>query len=503
MQTYLQVSPPETVARDPLIDRDREKQALRALLKRPGPSMAVLYGRRRVGKTFLLQHTWPGESVFYFTAIDGTPELNRRALVEAVSRWSGAALDERDYATWRRIFELLLELGGNKPTVVILDEYQFLRGDAKESVDSALAAVWEQYVNRRPKGRSFVLVLSGSIVRVMERLDAADNPLYGRLEWKGRLLPFDYLDAAAMARFRSARDRALAYGIYGGTPRYLASLDVRRSLAVNVAETVLAPAGSVRGQVETVIAQEHGLRDIAQYSAILSAIGAGATDRNEIAQQTGLANNFSLRSRLDTLTELGFITGWRNFEAQPAAPMRYRIADPALRFYYGIVTKYRNELEQEKPHQVWRTYVVRELDAYMGLLFEAVAEQAYVRRRAADHLPMIREWGRWEGLDRSRQQIEIDIVARRTDGGMVSGAVKWNSRPIGVSVHEKHLDMLRRLSESGYGWAREATAPGAILLYVAAGGFDSTFTHRAQIAGVRVVSWNLDDLYSISAAERA
>jgi AAA+ ATPase superfamily predicted ATPase len=455
--------------------------------------MAVLYGRRRVGKTFLLKHAWPKKTrQFYFTAIDGTAELNRRALLEAVARFSGTQINERDYATWRRVFELLLELGKDEPTVVILDEYQYLHGDPEENVDSALAAVWETYVNRRPKGKPFVLVLCGSIVRVMERLDAPDNPLHGRLDWKGHLDPFDYYDAAALARFRVPRDRALAYGIYGGTPRYLASINPHRTLASNVAQMVLAPAGAVRGQVETIIAQEHGLRDIPEYTAVLNAIGGGATDRNEIAQQTGLANNFGLRTRLDTLIELGFIVGWRNFSAKSTAQFRYRVADPALRFYYGIVTRYRNELEQDEPLHVWKTYILRELDAYMGLVFESIAEQAY----AAAHLPTIREWGRWEGLDRNREQIEVDIVARRTDGKMLTGAVKWNHKPIGVAAHTRHLEMLKRLSASGHTWAHEALAPNAILLYVAAGGFEPGFIEQAGAAGPTVVAWKLADLYA-------
>lgn len=483
---------------NPLVDRVSEQQALRALLKRAGPSMAVLYGRRRVGKTFLLKHTWPKARVFYFAAVDGTSELNRRALLEAVARFSGLAISERDYATWRRVFELILELGDEEPTVVILDEYQYLHGDPNENVDSALAAVWESHVNRRPKGRPFVLVLCGSIVRVMARLDAQDNPLHGRLDWKGHLDPFDYFDAAAMAHFRTLRDRALAYGIYGGTPRYLASINVRRTLTVNVVEGVLSPAGAVRGQVETIVAQEHGLRDIAQYSAVLNAIGAGATDRNEIAQQTGLGNDFSLRAKLEMLIELGFITAWRNFGAKTNTPFRYRVTDPALRFYYAIVTRYRNELERDEPLHVWQTYIVRELDAYMGFVFESIAEQAYTRRRSAERLPTIREWGRWEGLDRNRQQTEIDIVARRTDGKMLTGAVKWNHRPITEAVHDKHMDMLRRLGESGHAWAREALAPGAVLLYVAAGGFEPDFIRHARRAGPEIVVWSLEDLYADS-----
>jgi AAA+ ATPase superfamily predicted ATPase len=484
------------MAKAHLIDRVEEQRALHALLKRPGPSMAVLYGRRRVGKTYLLQHTWPAGSIFYFAAVDGTSELNRRALLDAVARWTGVTLNERDFATWRRVFELLMEMGDKRPIVVILDEYQYLRGSDDENVDSSLAAVWETYVNRRPKGRPFVLVLCGSIVRVMERLDAADNPLHGRLEWKARLRPFDYLDAAAMTRFRSLRDRALAYAIYGGTPRYLASIDARRTLAANVAATVLAPAGAVRGQVETVIAQEHGLRDIPQYSAILNAVGGGATDRNEIAIQTGLANNFSLRERLDTLIDLNFIDAWRNFEARTTAPIRYRISDPALRFYYSVVTRYRNELERDQPSLVWRTFIARELNAYMGLVFERIAEQAYARLRQGAGLPLIREWGRWEGVDRDRRQFEIDLLARRTDGKMLSGSVKWNAKPVGIALHTAHLQMLTKLSQSGYRWAHEALAPEAILLYVAAGGFEPTFVRQAAASGMRVVAWQLEDLYA-------
>lgn len=478
-----------------LIDREREQEALRDLMGRPGPTMAVLYGRRRVGKTFLLQHAFPPQRLFHFTASDATPELNRRALLEAVSRWSETEIRLQDYPTWRRVFELILQLGGDEPTVVVLDEYQFLHGGQDENIDSALAAIWEGHVNRRPKGRPFLLVLCGSIIRVMERLDGAENPLYGRLDWKGRLEPFDYLDAARLATFPHPRDRALAYGIYGGTPRYLATIDTKKSLADNVVHSVLSPNGNVRIQVETAIAQEHGLRDLSEYNAVLSAIGLGATQRNEIAMQTGLAQTFAFRTRLDKLVELGLIEATRNFGASGTEPYRYRLADPALRFYYGVVARYRSELELDDPAEIWRDHIRKELDAYMGLVFERVAQQAYLRRRSGLRLPIVREWGRWEGLDRDRRQTEIDIVARRTDGAMLTGAVKWSAQPVGSSLHDKHLDMLTRLSQSGHAWAREALAPEAMFLYVAAGGFTPGFLSHAEAAGVRVIAWSLDDLY--------
>lgn len=240
-----------------------------------------------------------------------------------------------------------------------------------------------------------------------------------------------------MASFPAARDRALAYGIYGGTPRYLATIDPAASLAENAVRSALSPNGNVRIQVETVVAQEHGLRDLGEYNAILSAIGSGATLRNEIAMKTGLAQTFAFRSRLEKLEELGLIESTRNFGASASEPHRYRLSDPALRFYYSIVDKYRSELELDDPMEIWRRHIERELDAYMGLIFERVSRQAYFRMRAARELPIVREWGRWEGLDRDRQQIEIDIVARRTDGSMLTGAVKWNKKGAGTLSSRK------------------------------------------------------------------
>jgi uncharacterized protein len=347
-----------------------------------------------------------------------------------------------------------------------------------------------------------VVVLCGSIISVMERLDAADNPLYGRLDWKGRLDPFDYFDAARMAPFSQMRDRALAYGIYGGTPRYLATIDTNKPLADNVVRSVLAPNGNVRIQVETAVAQEHGLRELSEYNAMLSAIGAGATLRNEIAMQTGLAQTFAFRTRLEKLVDLGLVEAVRNFGASTSEPYRYRVADPALRFYYSIVNRYRSELELDDPAEIWRTHIVRELDAYMGFVFERVVQQAYVRLLPRAELPIVREWGRWEGLDRDRHQIEIDIVSRRTDGGMLTGAVKWSSKPVSPSLHEKHLDMLKRLSQSGQAWARDALQKGAIFLYVAAAGFSPTFLRQAKVEGIRIIAWSLQDLYSVTQARR-
>lgn len=479
--------------REPLIDREAEVRELRALLRAPGPRLALLYGRRRVGKTFLLNRVWPGRRTFYYTAADTTQTLNRRQLVEDAGRWLGRSLGPEDYPTWRTVFRLLLDLGAPEPTVVVLDEFQYLAEDAAglAGVTSELNAVWEE---RRPR-RPFVLALSGSAVRVLEALDAGGAPLHGRLNWKHQLKPFDYLDAARMASFPTLRERALAYGIYGGTPQYLATIAPADSLAENVARQVLSPRGPVRMQVETALDQERGLREVAKYRGIVRAIADGRTSLNEIAQGSGLSADTGLRTKLDTLMALGYVERRRNLGAPRNAPYHYRLADPAFRFYYGVVSRLQAELERSDPLRVWGAHVEGSLDAYMGLAFESLAEQAYYRLAPRRGLPMVRQWARWEGTDRWGKQLEVDVAALLADGRVLTGCVKWNRRPLGPHVHFSHLDAVDRLAASGIAWAHRAREPSAPILYVAAGGFSEAFAAAAGESGRDVILWTLDDLY--------
>lgn len=478
-----------------MIDREAEVRELTALMDHPGPVLALLYGRRRVGKTFLLNHVWPEAQTFYYVASDATPELNRRELLSELGRWSGEELHPEDYPTWRTVFRKLLETRPSEPLVVILDEYQYLRGGSDE-IDSQLAAVWEDYKNRGRLRERFVLVLCGSIVQIMEGLDSAGSPLHGRLDWKHGLQPFDYWNAGRMTPFPDLMDRVRAYGIFGGTPRYLAAVRADRPLGESVAGAMLASRGGVRAQVETVIEQEKGLRSVAEYKSVLAAIGQGATERNAIAMQTGLKNDASLRWMLDTLEKLSYVEARRNFGASANEPYRYRIADPAIRFYYAVVMRYRNELATAEPLEVWEQHVEPELSTYLGHVFEDVARQAFYRLRGPLKLPMVREWGRWEGRDRDRQPVEIDIVARLTDGRMMTGSVKCRSRPCAPAVHRTHVQDLRRLADSGKRWAHEALDTRSPLLYVSAAGFTDDFRPRAEEDGHEVITWSLSDLYA-------
>ncbi|MEO7363762.1 MAG: hypothetical protein ABI120_25750, partial [Gemmatimonadaceae bacterium] len=190
-----------------LIDRSDERRELSVLLSRGRPALALLTGRRRVGKTFLLANAWPEEQLFLFTAARTTEELNRRQFVEDLGRWTGEAFTASDYPSWRTAFRLLVDIAATraagaspKPTVIVLDEFQYL-ADAESgvaAVASELNAVWESRELKRAAGGNLPLlvVLAGSAVTTMEALAGGGSPLYGRFDWHHTLRPFTYWHAA-------------------------------------------------------------------------------------------------------------------------------------------------------------------------------------------------------------------------------------------------------------------------------------------------------------------
>jgi hypothetical protein len=461
-----------------LIDRTSEVAALRALTKRRKPALALLYGRRRVGKTFLLDHAWPkGQKVFYFLAADTTSDQNRTELLEELSRWSARQLDPNDYRSWRNVFRLFVDLAEQSSLVVVLDEFQYLMGTGDDIV-SHLVAVWDRELKDRP----LTLVLSGSQVATMERLERGDGPLYGRPDWIGKLRPFDYRDAARMTPRRPLRDTATLFGIFGGTPRYLATIESRDTIASRTMSSMLSTTGDVHVQLANLIEQEKGIRDTAEYRAILTAVAAGRTLTDEIANAAGLDGRLHVAQRaLQILEDLGLVERERNFAASERTPWRTRICDNAVRFWHRFVLPNRSRLERGKVGDVWKTSVAPALDTYMGRVFEGMARQAYTRNHEEWELPGDSGWSRWEGQDRNRRSIELDIVASLDDGRTLLGEIKWSSRPVGPELHSQLVRNIEDLANSGHKWAHDALRPdGARFIYYSAAGFSAAFQALAR-----------------------
>ncbi len=194
----------------------------------------------------------------------------------------------------------------------------------------------------------------------------------------------------------------------------------------------------------------------------MRAVAGGQTRRNAIAQRTGLANDAGLRDKLARLVDLGYLTVRANVDAHPNEPISYAVADPAVRFHQRFVEPYLALLERADPLDVYSKAVAPHFGAHVGLEFERVASEAYERLRRRRNYPLVERWGRWEGRDRDRAPLEIDVIAPLVDGRVMTGAVKWNTRPAPIDIHFRHVAMLERAAAAGRSWAHAALQPDAL-----------------------------------------
>jgi uncharacterized protein len=462
-----------------LINRERELRKIQELWERPGPALALIYGRRRIGKSYFLQHFLQRHKGIYFLAADSTPLENLAELLDQVR----GTFPERDdatlenYPTWRPALRLLVELAAHEPLIVVFDEFSYL-ATADKSLPSILQAVWD---TREARASQLKLVLCGSEVSLLSTLDDYGKPLHGRFDWIETYRPLDYYDAgrflaAAPGRGYSARDKLTAYGIYGGSGRYLAAIDPSRPLAANVADHLLDPSGVFHREGETLIRQERDIRDISGYNAVLAAIAGGETEWGKIAARAHVDES-SLQGFLNRLMRVGWVRHETPFK-EPRRRGIYRIDDNMLKSWYRYVFRHRSILQMTPPDRAWREIVAPSIPDYMGFfVLEEVAHQ-YLARFAPRHgLPLILELGRWWSR---RSDVEIDIAAELSDGSYLFGECKWASSP----VPRSELDRLKRKVEliPHRDW-RERTR----LILFSAGEFDPGLRQVAAEEGVTLV----------------
>ncbi len=460
-----------------IIDRERELGELRELAQTGDPSLGLLYGRRRVGKTYLLRRAWKQENFFYFLAADETLPQNRQELLHELNLNFNQNIQPRDYPNWRTVFRLFLRLAEEKPLVIVLDEFQYLISKKKEeNLPSQLAAVWEE-----AEGIDITLLLCGSEISMMRSLkEGKGTPLYGRFNWAQRLQPFTYREAGLMLPKRNFREIIKTYAIYGGMPQYLDSISENEELKKHVCKNILSRRGEVHLQINSLFEQEKGIHDPGAYHAILSAIAAGNRTVNEIATVSGVQgkNNTITRDKLTRLMDLFLVDREKNCDAKKG-PYRYYILDHGVRFWYKYVLPNRSRIELGYEEEVWDHQVAPSLNTYIGHVFEHVCRESFVHYHQNWELSIYDSWGRWEGQDRNRKDIEIDIVARLVSGLRLTGEIKWSSSSVDVGLYYEHKNNLEALSSSGRKWAHQALKEGG-QIYFSAAGFSKQFQELAK-----------------------
>jgi AAA+ ATPase superfamily predicted ATPase len=431
-----------------VFDREWEWDALARFASdpQPGPTLGIVSGRRRQGKSLLLEELCAATSGFYFLATEATAADALRLLGEDLAEHLGTPAPI-GFENWGRAIDALVRLGDERPVPVVLDEFPYLCKAAPELPSIVQRALGQRRGRKtRPATR---LILCGSALSFMGGLLSGTAPLRGRAGLDLTVPTFDFRTAAA---FWGIDDWDLAmkvHSVVGGTPAYRREYvrdDVPRDLDDFdhwVARTVLDPTCPLFKEARYLLAEEPDLRDTSLYHSVLAAVAEGHTTRGGIGGYIGRKDD-TLRHPLTVLEDAGLLT--REDDLFRRGRSRYRVAEPLVAFYHVVMRPDWGRLERPgRAHRVWAEAQDRYRSAVVGPHFEELC-RAWVRDFAGDGTfgsAVVRAGSGVVHNSRDHQGHEVDVVVLGGSGEILSiGEAK-----AGETMSTTSLDRLAHIRE--------------------------------------------------------
>lgn len=425
---------------DHVFDRTAEWRALSAFATaRTGAGrLGVVSGRRRQGKTFLLDALTQAARGFYFVASEDTEVENLRRFGEALALHTSGG-GQLTLRTWDDAIERLYALLPGQ--LIVIDEFPYLLRSSPALASLLQKALDAGGVAHKSDAR---LLLCGSAMSVMGGLLAGNAPLRGRAGLELVVRPMDYRTAAEFWQIDDPKLAVLVHSIVGGTPAYRHEFTNSdrpadaRDFDAWVIRTVLNPAVPLFREARYLLAEETGARDPALYHSVLGAIADGNATRGGIAGYLERPS-VNIGHPLQVLEDCGLIS--KEADAFRANRSAYRIDEPLITFYSAVMRRAWTFLDRGLAEQAWDLSRQTFLSKVVGPHFEALCREYALRSAVAlfGALPSQVAAGTVADPDR-RTQIEIDVaVLGDGDAVLGLGEAKWGTR-MGL----RHLERLQR-----------------------------------------------------------
>ncbi len=421
------------------IAREEELRTIRKSLKGKRKSTILLYGRRRVGKTSLIMEAIKDiddSIVIYHEFHRVTLEQNIAEFTVSIGRAFGFG-SMPSFASLPDVFSFIGHMG--KKAVVIMDEYSDMKENARPGeVDSYMRTV----IDNLPDCIS--LIVTGSIVKVMEELLDEDNPLFSRFSSLIKLWPLDYYDSARFFPSLSRMEQLRLYAVFGGSPYVLSLLDGEDGLEGNIQEKIISISGSVRAYIEAIINTE--IARIPHGITILSLIRNGKRRYSELEDVIGKDASGVLNKELRKLVELDAVSRVVPINRNEKGRTFYEISDPLLRFYFTYI--YPNPaILMSNPEVFFDSFIARSIPDFIARRFEAACREYFARLVRKGVRTDILDIGSYWYDDRERKANGAFDVALKTDSGYEVYDAKFVRKPFPEDEAEEEMRQVGRITD--------------------------------------------------------
>lgn len=437
------------------IGRHKELETLEKLYNKNSFEFMVIYGRRRVGKTTLINEFIKDKKAIFYPGIDSNEKQNLELFSNSIMSVLSGMETNTVFKDFSDAFNYIYEMSQNERIVLVIDEYPYL-ANCYSGISSLLAS----FIDHKFLHSKLYLILCGSSLSFMEnQVLGYQSPLYGRRTGQMKIKPFTFAECSQYYHNFNKYDLVIAYGITGGIPLYMSKLDDNISIEENIKDNFFDTSSYLFEEPSNLIKQE--CREPMQYNAIIKSIATGSTKIGEISGTSGLNDTSATSNYITKLMSLGIIEKEYPFKTDTTRKTIYKLADSMFQFWYRFVPTNLSLIQQGAKDKVYNR-VEKQLPAYIGFVFEEICKQYLWQENLNGNLPIeFTNLGRWWGNDPvEKKQTEIDIIADNEVNEAIFAECKWTNEAVGEAElkdlnHQSTLFHYRRnililFSKSGF-----------------------------------------------------
>ena len=416
------------------IGRERELKKLNELYKVKGFQFPVIYGRRRVGKTALINEFVKNKKVIFITGIESNAKQNLENFSRAILSSESNVPDAAVFQSFKAALEYVFQLAKKERLILVIDDYPYI-AKAFAGLSSTLQAL----IEKNKESSKLFLILCGSSMSFMEKhLLANKAPLYSRKTAQLEVLPFDFFESRNCLKRFSRENMAVIYGAVGGIPKYLLQMNDRLPLDENIKHCFLDASSPLFEEPINLLKQE--VREPATYNAILAAVAAGNSKLTEISTKAGIETG-ACAMQIKNLISLGIVKKEMPLAGKTNRKTIYQIEDNLFRFWYRFVPDNIAAISRGMADDVYEK-ISTMINDYMDTAFEDICKQYLWKQREQGRVDVkFTDLGRWWGNGAgNRREAGIDIMGVDGKGGALFCECKWTNEKVDVSVLEALME---------------------------------------------------------------
>lgn len=464
-----------------MIGRTEELKHLESLYSSGSFEYLVMYGRRRVGKTTILQEFAKGKNAVFYSAQLKNDTLN----LEEFSRIVQLHFDKMfisPFQSWSDAFSYISRKAVER-TVVIIDEFPFI-ADSNPSVKSILQhTIDHDWKNNK----NLFLILCGSSVSFMETdVMGSKSPLHDRQTSSLEILPFDYFESSLFFPDYTNEEKLLAYGILGGIPRYLEAFDGNFTIEKNISGKIIRNGAYLHEEPANLLKAE--LRETYIYNSILSALANGKNKVSEIAgfihEDINKVSKYLITLQIMRLIEKKVPCG-ENPESRKGI---YVMTDNFFKFWFRYEFTNSSYYEILGPDNAAKE-IMDDLPNLMGDAFEKICQEYMIRLAKKGKLPFVpHSIGRWWGnnpVAKSQDDVDILMLSKNRKKGIFVEC-KFTSKPMPYDEYEDLKTAMSALED----------IKEKYMYFISKSGFSDSVKRRAEEDGAVLLT--IDDLFRLN-----